>query len=222
MARRCVRLSSAGHGGNACNGWAFWTVGDGSEAKPAKGARAESGATITPPPSRRASARGARARRRRHPRPRPGWRRSAHGVAAGRPAPPVRRARGDVRGRRGRDRALTTRRTGGRTSRPRSDRPARAKRAASKRGAASLVGGLRGSDGLGAEQPLAQRDHQKTTSAAPTDRTPVTRPAAIANPVRATVSVMVLSSAENPSSQRASSRRPCASWNATIRWEVVE
>ena len=36
--------------GKACNGWAFWTVGDGSEAKPAKSAPAESSATITPAP----------------------------------------------------------------------------------------------------------------------------------------------------------------------------
>ena len=36
--------------GKACNGWAFWTVGDGSEAKPAKSVPAETSATITPAP----------------------------------------------------------------------------------------------------------------------------------------------------------------------------
>src|SRR6266540_2981391 len=36
--------------GLACNGWAFWTVGDGSETKPAKSAPTESSTTITPAP----------------------------------------------------------------------------------------------------------------------------------------------------------------------------
>jgi Restriction Enzyme Adenine Methylase Associated len=36
--------------GKACNGWAFWSVGDGPEAKPAKGAKSESTSTITPAP----------------------------------------------------------------------------------------------------------------------------------------------------------------------------
>ena len=35
----------------ACNGWAFWSVGDGSEAtKPAKSAKAEASSNITPAP----------------------------------------------------------------------------------------------------------------------------------------------------------------------------
>ena len=41
--------------GLACNGWAFWSVGDGSEAKPAKSAKAEPPRPSRRRPSRRAS-----------------------------------------------------------------------------------------------------------------------------------------------------------------------
>jgi hypothetical protein len=45
--------------GKACNGWAFWTVGDGSEAtKPARTEKAESSSTITPAPKPETKRRG--------------------------------------------------------------------------------------------------------------------------------------------------------------------
>jgi hypothetical protein len=44
--------------GLACNGWAFWTVGDGPEPKPAKGPKAESSSTITPAPKPQGKRRG--------------------------------------------------------------------------------------------------------------------------------------------------------------------
>jgi hypothetical protein len=45
--------------GKACNGWAFWTVGNGSEAtKPAKSEDTATGSTITPAPKPGAKRRG--------------------------------------------------------------------------------------------------------------------------------------------------------------------
>jgi hypothetical protein len=41
---------SAVMGGNACNGWAFWSVGDGGEPKAAKSQKPEASSTVTPAP----------------------------------------------------------------------------------------------------------------------------------------------------------------------------
>jgi hypothetical protein len=56
--------------GKACNGWAFWSVGDGSDAKqPAKSKEDDSGSTITPAPKPGARRRGRKAQETRDDAP---------------------------------------------------------------------------------------------------------------------------------------------------------
>src|SRR5207253_3313159 len=54
--------------GLACNGWAFWTVGEPSEAKPAKSTTAESTATITPAPKPQTKRKGRKSQAAEPPR----------------------------------------------------------------------------------------------------------------------------------------------------------